>query len=381
MTNLLKTLCAIDSRSRAATAGTARCAEIVAAELSPLGFQCGLVPPPEPELSKSRHLVAVRGTETAKSLVLLGHLDTVLSPDDVPFRLDSATGRVFGSGVSDMKGGIVVMIEAIKRFLETDGDDVQLKVVLNASEETVLDSFPPLIKSAAAGALAALNFEPGYLGDDGEHVIVEGRKGNQRFHLLCQGKAAHAGNHHEAGANAILEITRKVEELQALTDYEAGITVNVGRIEGGRAYNQVPDVAEIELEVRGKSSATLEKAKNDIRRICERTTVRSHDGRFACENQLTMKAGYPAFPENDATRRLVDLYTSVANDLGVTVTSLFRGGSADSNHIADNIPVIDGLGILGGGFHSDEEWADVNSMSLRADVAAAFMRAVVAKPR
>jgi glutamate carboxypeptidase len=302
----------------------------------------------------------------------MGHSDTVLGPADVPFRHDPATGRIQGAGVCDMKGGNVLLVEAVGKALERHAAvrDTELAVLFNCSEESAGPSFRQLVRPIAAGARACLNFEPARLGVDGRHLVVVGRKSSVRCRVTCRGRAAHAGNEHAAGINAVRQVARIVEQLESLTDYSRDLTVNVGAMHGGLVANQVPDEAHAVFGVRTFDPALLEDALARIRAICTTPTVRS--ARDGAPAQLTFEhyVSYPCWPQTAATLGLAKRYTALAEKHGIAVDTLCCGGAADANHVADLCPALDGLGIVGDDMHTHHEWADARSFEARTHAAA-----------
>ncbi|MHC4873727.1 MAG: M20/M25/M40 family metallo-hydrolase [Planctomycetota bacterium] len=377
MLTLLEEICLIDSRTRQNPTGTVRVAEVIAAELEPLGFKCELQAPEEEEVKDAANLLAVKNPEGSCRVVLLGHIDTVLSPEEVPFHIDREKGLAYGAGVSDMKGGVVVLVEALKML--ADNDNLSLTVILNGSEEKPVPSFAPFARDICKDADAVLNFEPGVRGENGEHIIAKGRKGIYSYIMKTTGRAGHAGNHHQLGANAVREIARKVEKIEQLTCYEKELTANVGRIEGGRVYNQIPDSAEIEFELRGTDFASMDEAEKKVDEICSVVTVKSVEENHHCQTILEKMTGYPPFEENENVTRLVNMYIDIAKEKGINAAAEIRGGASDSNYLADIAPVIDGLGVLGADFHNKWEWADISTMQIRAELAAELIKRIAGK--
>ncbi|MBT7163149.1 MAG: M20/M25/M40 family metallo-hydrolase [Victivallales bacterium] len=373
---LLEELCGIDSRTIEGRKGTKQVAELLAERLSALGFddsQC--IPPGHEEPSSGRHLRAVRNAGAPVRVVLVGHTDTVLSPTEVPFRHDARSARCYGAGVADMKGGCVVMLEAIHQALDRHGSvrAAEVTVLLNCSEEQPESSFPALLRQEAQGACACLTFEPSGVDGAGTHELVVARKGLGRFELACSGRGAHAGNAHATGINAIRELARKIEQIEALTDYERDLTANVGFVRGGQAVNQVPDEAMIGFEIRAFDPAGMGQLRQALMRLCSEGTVRSPADGGLPKLELRECGGYPPWPRNPDTDTLAERYSACAQRHGVTVRTVARGGASDASHTADLAPTLDGLGILGGGLHSTAEWADLSTLPIRATIAADFM--------
>jgi len=372
----LEALCAIDSRTVDGAAGTVRVAEMLGERLQAMGFALEWVDASAAEPPRGRHLKAVRNPNAPVRLLLMGHTDTVLSPAEAPFRVDARTGRFYGSGACDMKGGCVVLLEALRQALDADAAarEAGLVILLNCAEEFCEPSFRLLAREAAKGARACLNFEPGTLGPNGEPRIVISRKGIVRFHLACAGRAAHAGNAHQAGVNAIRELARKVEQIESLTDYGSEVTANVGRISGGHVSNQVAAEASADFEVRAFREDRLQRACDAVKTICATSSVSSVADGTATRLKLDEYRAYPPWPQNDATDALARSYVKLAGKRGIHVLTLLSGGGADSSHVADLTPTLDGLGIRGGGMHTPDEWADGGTLDVQAVMAADLIR-------
>lgn len=370
--SLLLQACAIDSRTAAGAAGTSDVARLFGARLEALGFTLHWSDPDPAEGPRGRHLRAIRNPGASPRILLFGHTDTVLGPDAAPVTFDDASGRLLGAGACDMKGGCVLMLEALRLALAAD-DAVSracLEVMLNCSEETSGPSFRALAQTAGPGAKACLSFEPARLGPNGLHRIVIARKGGVRFSLHCRGRAAHAGIDHAYGVNAIREIARQIEWLEALTDDARDLTVNVGLVSGGQATNQVADEAAIQFEARAYDPRVLDAACERIRQHGAQSTVTSRSDGATPQLRLETTPTYPAWPRCKASDALANRYQAIAGRHGLNVEAISSGGGADASYVAGMIPTLDGLGILGGNLHQPGEWADVRSFPARSAVAA-----------
>ena len=186
---------------------------------------------------------------SAGPIALVGHLDTVFPPGTFEgFRRDGDLAR--GPGVLDMKGGLVVVAFALQALAETAGLDAvaPLRIAIVADEEVGSPEGQAIIREGIAGSDAALVFEAGRTNPP--DAIITRRKGTGGMTARAFGKAAHAGNNHKEGVNALWAIARFVDRIQQLTDYDRGVTVNVGKIVGGQGKNTVPDEAEAALDIR-----------------------------------------------------------------------------------------------------------------------------------
>lgn len=302
------------------------------------------------------------------AIALVGHLDTVFPPGTFEgYRRDGALAR--GPGVLDMKGGLVVAAFALKALAETCGLDevVPIRVVVVSDEEVGSPEGQGVIAAAISGAGACLVFEAGRSAD----AIITRRKGTGSFTALAHGRAAHAGNAHADGANAIWALARFIDAVQGLTDYAAGVTVNVGRIEGGMSKNTVPERAEAQIDVRFQTRAEGETLAASIRRLAEQAALSVPGTRFEVHE------GPSRMPleRTEASARLRAEYAlcARAHGLGDGEAPLLGGGSDASTASALGIPSIDGLGPRGAGFHTRDEHIEVASLVPKAQAVARFL--------
>ncbi|HLL23054.1 MAG TPA: M20/M25/M40 family metallo-hydrolase, partial [Kofleriaceae bacterium] len=202
-------------------------------------------------------------------ILLVGHHDTVFPPGHFEgWREDG--DRATGPGALDMKGGLAI-IRTVLATLDEVGAlaDVPLRVVCVADEEVGSPSSTPHLRAIAQGAACALVFESGR----GEDKIITRRKGVGAMTVVAHGKAAHAGNNHKDGANAIWALARFVDAAQQLTDYTRGVTVNVGQLAGGTSKNTVPEHATCALDLRYETVADAEALVTKLRAAAEAATL------------------------------------------------------------------------------------------------------------
>jgi glutamate carboxypeptidase len=302
------------------------------------------------------------------AVALVGHLDTVFPPGTFEgYRRDGELAR--GPGVLDMKGGLVVVAYALKALAASGGLDavVPVRVVVVADEEVGSPEGQGVIGAAIAGSSACLVFEAGRKGD----AIITRRKGTGGMTAVAHGKAAHAGNAHEEGANAIWAAARFVDAVQSLTDYARGVTVNVGRIAGGQSKNTVPDRAEVQLDLRFCTRADGDALVAEVQRAAEAATAGIEGTR------LELAGGLARSPleRTEASAALLAEYAACAraHGLGGDEAPLIGGGSDASTSSALGIPSIDGLGPRGSGFHTKEELIEVGTLVPKAQALARFL--------
>jgi glutamate carboxypeptidase len=315
------------------------------------------------------HLVFRSGGDARLAPVaLVGHLDTVFPPGKFEgYRVDGELRR--GPGTLDMKGGLVVMGAALRALAETGGLErlPPLRIVVVSDEEVGSPEGQGVIRSACAGCAAALVLESGRAGD----AIITRRKGTGAMEAAAHGKAAHAGNHHAEGANAIWAVARFVDLVQRLTDYPRGITVNVGKVLGGQGKNTVPDYAEAHVDLRFCTRADGEALVEAFRSAAVTAAASVPGTRF----ELTGGISREPLERSPESAALLEAYAACAraSGLGATEAALIGGGSDASTTSSSGIPSIDGLGPRGKGFHTVDEHIEVSTLVPKAQALARFL--------
>ncbi len=366
-------------------AGLQRFAALLPAELTPLGFavetrEGGRIErEPGQERALGPLVIARRpaGAPGARRFLLVGHYDTVFEPDS-PFQRFEATpdgARATGPGTSDMKGGLVVLLYALRALAESGAlDRADWTLLLNADEELGSPGSREVIEREARRAELGFVFESAHDGG----AMVASRRGVGEFALRVRGLSAHAGNAHAAGRSAVRALADKILKLEALTSYERGLTVNVGTVRGGTKRNAVPEFAEAGIDVRFDRAEDGEALRAELERIAAETVV---EGTSAT---LTGGLHRPAKPETDATRRLLDAHAAVSRDLELAVpAAAHSGGGTDGSLMSGvGLTTLDSLGVVGGGAHTEREHVELASLPERAALAAILLRrlASVAQP-
>jgi len=310
------------------------------------------------------------GNPLLAPVALLGHLDTVFPPGVFEgYRVDGALRR--GPGVLDMKGGLVVVAFALRGLAESFPGGLAalppLRIVVVADEEVGSPEGAGVIRQAIAGSTAALVFESGRAQD----AIITRRKGTGAVNAIAHGKAAHAGNHHAEGKNAIWALARWIDAAQRLTDYDRGVTVNVGKISGGQGKNTVPDRAEAQADIRYITRADGEALTQELRVAAEQAAAAVPGTRL----ELSGGVGREPLERTAASVSLMEAYAAAAraSGLGDGEAPLIGGGSDASTSGAMGIASIDGLGPRGKGFHTVDEHIEVDTLVPKAEALARFL--------
>jgi glutamate carboxypeptidase len=361
MLALLESLVNIDSGTFL-KAGVNRVAEVLLPSLQHLGFEIERFSHPD----FGDQLLARKGGSSGKRLLCVGHMDTVFPEGEAkrrPFRVKG--DKAYGPGVSDMKGGIVVLLSSLSALMEADPDLYQtldLTVFLNSEEEIGSPASTPYIIQEAQAAETACIFEPAR---PNGHVVIK-RKGVAKYSLSVYGRGAHAGSQPELGVSAIDELARTILELHALTNFDDGLTVNVGVIRGGSRANIIADQASAEIDVRVKDQAHIDRVREEFDRIC-------HPRREGIRMELTGGILFPLMLKTERSLELLGLIQEAGRELGVDIDEIPTGGGSDGNTTSHYAPTIDGLGPQGTRAHSPEETVIVSTLTERSAVFALFI--------
>lgn len=315
------------------------------------------------EKPHGRHMVLRVRPEAERRFVLTGHMDTVF-PVDHPFQdvswLDDET--INGPGTADMKGGLNVILHALRLFEQTEGAArVGYDVMINSDEETGSLASRGLIEELARGKYAALTYEPSALPDG---TLAHARGGTGNYSITFTGKSAHAGRNPHEGRNVIVAASDLVLRIKALETED--ITVNPAKIEGGSANNVVPDLAVLRFNIRPKSTDAMHRFDMELDAILDL---------IAAEHEVgTHRHGgvtRPPKPVDDKAQRLFDLVKACGAELGQQIGWKSTGGVCDGNNIAaTGVPVVDTMGVRGGAIHSPDEFMIVPSLRERAALSA-----------
>lgn len=311
-------------------------------------------------------LRAVQRPDAPVQIVLTGHYDTVFPPGTFTDIKDLGEGRLNGPGLADMKGGITVMIEALKTF-ETFGqtDKLGYTVILTPDEETGNFASDGFLREAAAKAHVGLTYEPAM--EDG--ALAGARKGSGIWDIVFRGRSAHAGREPEKGRSAVWAACDMALRVEALMGVRDEVVFNVGSVDGGAAVNIVPDNAVLRVGSRAPDPDAAQWAEAQIRAALDEVLKR--DGITA-----HVHGGFyrPPKPRNAAQDRLIGEVSETAKGIGLELTFKDTGGVCEGNNVfAAGTPNIDTLGVRGGRIHSAEEFMVVESLSERAGLSALIL--------
>ena len=323
----------------------------------------------DPESKLLGRALKIRKRPSApKQALLVIHMDTVYPPDGTTGNqvtlVDNNTLK--GPGVTDAKGGIVVMLKALE-VLERSPfkDQVGWTVLINPDEEIGSPGSRDLLQELAKQSTLGLVFEPALPNGD----LVGERKGSGNFTLVIRGRAAHAGRDIHLGRNAIEVMAECILKIRSLQSQRPGLTVNVGMVEGGKALNVVPDIAIVRFNIR------IEKQEDEAHVwVGLKSILKDFEKKDGIS--LELHGGFFAPPKmvDGKTRKLFEEVKKSAAELGLSLDWQPSGGVCDGNRLAAaGLPNIDTLGVRGGGIHSSNEYLNLDSLTERAKLTALIL--------
>ena len=340
---------------------------IAIAELKKLGARIETTPAAP---AAGHNIVATFSGKGKGRILLVAHLDTVFADGTAtarPFRIEG--NRAYGPGIMDDKGGVVTAIGALK-VLQGFKDYAKITVLLNTNEETGSHGSRTLIEALAMEHDVAFNLEPGRSADG----LVIARKGSGEIEMEVKGKAAHAGVAATQGRNAALEAAHQVVQLSKLGNGET--TVNWTVIHSGDRSNVIPDRATAQADVRVAVAEEFDRVEHDIERISANKLIPE------AEVAIHLRRGFPPMPASPITDALARRASGIYAELGRKLTLESTGGAADASLIfAAGVPTLDGLGIVGGGIHTADEYAEIDSIAPRLYLLARLIQTYGQEPR
>lgn len=313
-------------------------------------------------------LVAEYGDASKPFIVLTGHMDTVFGDGTAaarPFTIKD--GKVTGPGVLDMKGGVTILLYAVRFLLEAGYNRYRIKIILAGDEEVAHGNSTASAdyEKEAKGAVMGFNLETGFVDNS---VVIE-RKGVAQYLFEVDGVGAHAGNNPEDGRSAVEELAHKILDIQAETDWQEGTTVNCGVIAGGTVANAVPEHAWVKVDVRLKTTAGMERIEKAFQTIAKKQYVESTT---TCCKKLVV---FPPMERLESSEKLFERAEAIAEKYGFPkAKAIAVGGGSDSAHLtACGIPTLCALGVRGQFNHTEREWAEEESLFERTKLLMALL--------
>ena len=369
--DLLREIVDIDSGTGDVEGGT-KVDALLAGRLRALGADVRTEPAEAPGLPDN--LVAVFHGTGRGNILIIAHIDTVFGPGTVagrPFSIDQE--RAHGPGVGDEKGGVVNAITALKILHDLGFKNyATITLLLDDSEERGSPGSRKLITTLVKQHQVEFNMEPG----DPPDALTVWRKGSASIRIQVKGRAAHAGMAPQDGRNAAVELVHLLSALEGVFPHSGdGTTVNLTLVKAGERHNIIPDHAEATLNVRFRKAGDFDVVLAKVEAGAGATLV--PDTRVT----VVHDPAYPPLTENPAIDALAARARAIYAEIGKTVASSGNGGASESAlAMAEGIPALDGLGYVGGDFHTDHEWIDLNSVVPRLYLFTRLLMETGAKP-
>lgn len=305
--------------------------------------------------------------ELKRRILLCGHMDTVYASNHIFQTLTQLNeNKLNGPGVTDMKGGLIVMLHALAAFEETPyAATLGWDVFINADEEIGSPASSQYLDKIAANYTTALAYEPTI---NPEGTFAKNRRGSGKFTLIATGKAAHVGRSFFTGRNAICYLAEVISLIHALNGQRDGVTINVGKIAGGEALNVVPDKAVTKLDIRIGCIEDETWVQQQLAKLIK--SMQREDYSLS----ITGNFNRPVKKISASTQKLFSQIKQVGKKLGLTLDWQDSGGCCDGNNLAQHgLAVIDTLGVRGGEIHSAQEFILLDSLVERASLSALLL--------
>lgn len=300
-----------------------------------------------------------------KPIIFSGHCDTVHYTGS--FGGENPTvikdGKIFGPGVLDMKGGLIIALYVAKalNFIQYKEHPIKLIVVGEEESDHVGNDGNKILTAESKGALCCFNMETGQMNNS----LCTQKKSQFTYYLSVDGVGGHAGNDFLKGRNAINEAVYKIQIIIELTDLSVGTTVTTAVIKGGGHTSGIADHCEVVFDVRVTNENEAKRIMDSMYEITDETFIEG------TKSKLTYyRAKLLPLQETKEAIRLLDFVNTVAKDNGFDeFGKVHLGGASDAgNMAAAGIPVLDNCGIIGQYAHNKKEYGIINFLYSRAKI-------------
>ncbi|MBA1278180.1 MULTISPECIES: M20/M25/M40 family metallo-hydrolase [Pseudomonadaceae] len=346
--------------------GLATVSEMLVERLEALGAEVTTTPATP---SAGDNIVGtLKGTGT-KDFLLMVHYDTVFAEGTAaerPFRMDEQ--RAYGPGVADAKGGVAMILHSLKLLKEQNFDGFgTVTVLFNPDEEMGSSGSKKIIGELARKHDYVFSYEP-----PDKDAVTTATNGINAVMLEVKGKSSHAGSAPEEGRNAVMELAHQLVQLKELGDPDKGTTVNWTMIKGGEKRNIIPDSAAAEADMRYSDLSEYDRVLADAQRIIkdkliEGTTV-----------ELRIDKGRPPLAKNAGSDQLAETAQKLYGEIGKTIEPIAMRFGTDAGYAyvpdSDKPAVLETMGVVGAGLHSDEEYLELASIAPRLYLTVAMIK-------
>ena len=366
----VKQLVAVDTGTGQA-AGLATVSQMLVERLQALGAQVSTSPATP---SAGDNIVGTLKGTGSKDFLLMVHYDTVFAEGTAaerPFRMDEQ--RAYGPGVADAKGGVAMILHALELLKAQQFDAYgTITVLFNPDEEMGSAGSKKIIAELARKHDYVFSYEP-----PDSDAVTTATNGINAVMLEVKGKSSHAGSAPEDGRNAVMELAHQLVQLKDLGDPDKGTTVNWTMIAGGEKRNIIPNKATAEADMRYSDISETDRVLTDAQKIIGNKLI--DDTRV----ELRVDKGRPPLAKNPASERLAETAQRLYGEIDQRIEPIAMRFGTDAGYAyvpgSDKPAVLETMGVVGAGLHSEEEYIELSSIAPRLYLTTAMIRALSAE--
>ena len=304
-----------------------------------------------------------------KDFLLMVHYDTVFGPGTAakrPFRTEG--DRAYGPGVADAKGGVAMILHAIKLLQDQQFKGYgTLTVLFNPDEEMGSAGSKRIISELARKHDYVFSYEP----PDTDAVTVA-TNGINQVKLEVKGRSSHAGSAPENGRNALTELSHQIIQLKDLGDPAKGTTVNWTLAKAGEKANIIPDLATAEADMRYSDVSENDRVMADAERISKNSLIPD------TQVTITLNKGRPPLAKNEGSEGLAKTARQLYGQIDKTIEPIAMRFGTDAGYAyvpgSAKPAVLETMGVVGAGLHADNEYIELNSVAPRLYLTVAMIR-------
>lgn len=363
--NTLKTLVSVDTGT-GTQEGLEQVSALLVKRLTELGAKVETFPATP---SAGNNIIGTFKGSGTKDFLLMVHYDTVFGPGTVakrPFRTEG--DRAYGPGVADAKGGVAMILHAIKLLQEQQFKGYgTLTVLFNPDEEMGSAGSKSTIAELARKHDYVFSYEP----PDTDAVTVA-TNGINQVKLEVKGRSSHAGSAPENGRNALTELSHQIIQLKDLGDQAKGTTVNWTLAKAGEKANIIPDFATAEADMRYSDVSENDRVMADAERISKNSLIPD------TQTTLTLKKGRPPLAKNEGSESLAKIARQLYGQIDKTIEPIAMRFGTDAGYAyvpgSAKPAVLETMGVVGAGLHAENEYIELNSVAPRLYLTMAMIR-------